>query len=424
MHFLTEAFVLFRNIFTLALVGILGLWSNMSLAQSLTLDAAIRRTLDSHPLLKAEGSATQAVERQASLDGLAPAPFISTELENFAGTGTLSGVSSAEASVRLGRVFELGGKREARQQVGASAVARQRNTVEQRRLDITADTTRRFIDVLAKQHQLEMAEKDLKLVAEVKKTMAYRVQRGNNSSADLELAQLAMSRAELVREDAEHELASARVSLSTLWGERSPTFERVQGDLASLPEVASFEALLLQLKQNPDFQTFALEAEQLEAQRRLASANAKPDVTASVGVRRIEALNDQGLIMSFSLPLGSRERSGLALQKNAAEQDRLAARQNAAELDAYQLLFSRYQELRHARHEVESLRDRMIPSAKKALAITQTGYDEGRYSFLQIADARRVLFDLQSQHISAAARYHRLLAEIERTTANTKEISP
>ena len=75
--------MLFRNIFTLALVGILGLWSNMSLAQSLTLDAAIRRTLDSHPLLKAEGSATQAVERQASLDGLAPAPFISTELEKL-----------------------------------------------------------------------------------------------------------------------------------------------------------------------------------------------------------------------------------------------------------------------------------------------------------------------------------------------------
>ncbi len=416
--------MLFRNIFTLVLAGILGLCSNMSLAQSLTLDAAIRRSLDSHPLLKAEGSATQVLERQASLDGLAPAPFISTELENFAGTGTLSGVSSAEASVRLGRVFELGGKREARQQVGASTVARQRNTVEQRRLDITADTTRRFIDVLAKQHQREMAEKDVKLAAEVKKTMAYRVQRGNNSSADLELAQLAMSRAELVLEDAEHELASARVSLSTLWGERSPSFERVQGDLIKLPEVASFEALVLQLKQNPDFQTFALEAEQLEAQRRLASANAKPDVTASLGVRRIEALNDQGLVLSFSLPLGLGERSSLALAKNSAEQDRLVARQNAAELDAYQVLFSCYQELRHARHEVESLRDRMIPSAKKALAITQTGYDEGRYSFLQIADARRVLFDLQNQHISAAARYHRLLAEIERTTANAKEISP
>lgn len=416
--------MLFRNIFTLALAGILGLWSQATVAQSLTLDQAVSRSLDSHPLLKAEGSATQALERQASLDGLAPAPFISTELENFAGTGTLSGVSSAEASVRLGRVFELGGKREARQQVGASAVARQRNTVEQRRLDITADTTRRFIDVLAKQHQLEMADKDLKLAAEVKKTMAYRVQRGNNSSADLELAQLAISRAELVREDAEHELASARVSLSTLWGERSPTFERVQGDLTRLPEVASFEALVLELKQNPDFQTFALEAEQLDAQRRLASANAKPDVTASLGVRRIEALNDQGLVLSFSLPLGLGERSSLALAKNSAEQDRLVARQNAAELDAYQLLFSRYQELRHARHEVESLRDRMIPSAKKALAITQTGYDEARYSFLQIADARRVLFDLQNQHISAAARYHRLLAEIERTTAHAKEISP
>ena len=416
--------MLFRTIFILALAGISGLWSQTTFAQSLTLEQAVSRSLDSHPQLLAEKSATRATEYQASLDGLAPAPFISTELENFAGTGELSGVNSVEASVRLGRVFELGGKREARQQLGASSVARQRNTLEQRRLDIAVETTRRFIDVLVKQHQLKMAEQELKLAIEVKKTMAYRVQRGRNSSADLELSQLSVGRAELTQEDAEHELESARVSLSTLWGEYSPSFKRAQGDLTYLPAVASFEVLVLQLKQNPDFQNFALEAEQLEAQRRLASANAKPDVTASLGVRRIEALNDQGLVMSFSVPFGSRERSGFALQKNAAEQDRLTARQNAAELDAYQVLFSRYQELRHARHEVESLRDRMIPSAKKALAITQTGYDEGRYSFLQIADARRVLFDLQNQHISAAARYHRLFAEIERATANAKEISP
>lgn len=416
--------MLFRPIFILALTGILGLWSNMTVAQNLTLDEAVRRSLDSHPLLRAEDSATQVIERQASLDGLAPTPFVSTELENIAGTGSYSGVNSAETSVRLGRVFELGGKREARQQVGASSVARQHNTVEQRRLDIAAETKRRFIDVLAKQRQLEMAEKEVKLAIEVKKTMAYRVQRGRNTSADLELSQLSVSRAELTQEDAEHELASARVSLSTLWGERSPTFERAQGNLDTLPEAAPFEALVLQLKRNPDYQTFALEAEQLEAQRRLATASGKPDVTASLGVRRNEALNDQGLLLSFSLPLGLGERSSLALAKNSAEQDRLAARQNAAELDAYQALFGRYQELRHARHEVESLRDRMIPSAKKALAVTQAGYDEGRYSFLQIADARRVLFDLQNQHIAAAARYHRLFAEIERATATAQEISP
>lgn len=416
--------MLFRHISILALTGILALWSSMTMAQSLTLDEAVRRSLEKHPLLQAEGSATQVIERQASLDSLAPAPFISTELENIAGTGSFSGVDSAETSVRLGRVFELGGKREARQQVGASSVARQRNVVEQRRLDIAVETKRRFIDALAKQRQLEMAEKEVRLAIEVKKTMAYRVQRGRNTSADLELAQLSVSRTELMQEDAEHELASARVSLSTLWGERSPAFERVQGDLDTLPEVASFDDLVVRLKQNPDNQIFALEAEQLEAQRRLATASSKPDVTASLGVRRNEALNDQGLLLSFSMPIGLSERSSLALAKNSAEQDRLAARQSAAELDAYQLLFGRYQELRHARHEVESLRDRMIPSAKKALAVTQAAYDEGRFSFLQIADARRVLFDLQSQHIAAAARYHRLFAEIERATATAQEISP
>ena len=78
----------------------------------------------------------------------------------------------------------------------------------------------------------------------------------------------------------------------------------------------------------------------------------------------------------------------------------------------------------HARHETEKLRERMIPSAEQALADIRRGYDDGRYSFLQIAEGRRVLYVLQTQHLDATARYHTLFAEIERMTVTANENNP
>jgi cobalt-zinc-cadmium efflux system outer membrane protein len=107
----------------------------------------------------------------------------------------------------------------------------------------------------------------------------------------------------------------------------------------------------------------------------------------------------------------------LALARGRAELESLEGRRKAVELERYQELFARYQELRHARHELETLRDRMIPAAERALALARRGYDEARYSFLQVAAARNVLHSLQKDRIAAATRYHRLLADIERATA-------
>ena len=59
----------------------------------------------------------------------------------------------------------------------------------------------------------------------------------------------------------------------------------------------------------------------------------------------------------------------------------------------------------------------MIPAAERALSLARRGYDEARYSYLQVAQAWSVLHTLQEDRIAAATRYHRLLANIERATA-------
>ena len=378
---------------------------------------AVQRAVASNPALNAERATISAAEYEARLDGLAPPMTVGGEMENFAGTGDLGGFDGAEFTVRVGKTFELGGKREARQAVGRTQVARQGNDFERRALDIATLTKHRFLDVLAQQARLSLAEQELALTRETREAVAYRVQRGASPEADLPMAELAIARAELEQEDAEHELLSARVALAVLWGEKSPSFARATGSLETIPDVPAFEALVQRLGSNPDQQQFELEATWLDAQRRAAEADRKPDLSGTLGVRRLEAFDDQALVMSIAMPIGLGQRSDLALARGRAQAESLAARRKASELERYQELFARYQELRHARHEFDTLRDTMIPAAERALTLARRGYDEARYSFLQVAAARNVLHSLQKDRVAAATRYHRLLADIERATA-------
>jgi cobalt-zinc-cadmium efflux system outer membrane protein len=380
------------------------------------MEEAVDRALASNPSLGAGQAAVAAVEQQAQLDALGPPLTVGAEVENFAGSGDLSGFDEAEVTLTVGKVFERGGKRDARQALGATRVAVLGNEMERRRLDLIRQVKHRFIDVAAQQALLQLAEQESALARETREAVAYRVKRGASPEADLSLADLAVARAELDAEDLEHELESARVALSVLWRERLPDYAEVAESLVNIPGLPAFDELARSLGEGPDQNQFAVEAARLEAERRLAEAARTPDLQGTLGVRRLEAFDDQALVLSFALPVGLGQRSDLAIARGRAESTELAARREATELERYRTLFATYQELRHARHELDVLRDKMIPSGERALALSRRGYDEARYSFLQVSAARSVLQSLYKDRVAAAARYHRLLADLERAT--------
>jgi cobalt-zinc-cadmium efflux system outer membrane protein len=398
--------------------------SSVGATADLSLDEAVERALARNPGIAAARAAVVATEQQAALDSLAPPSTVGGELENFAGTGDLSGVDQAETTLRLGHTFELGGKRDARRALGESRVAAQRGAADRRKLDIVAEANHRFLEVLAQQSRLELARQELELARQARDAVAYRVKRGASPEADQALADLAVVRAELELEDAEHELQSARVGLSVLWDEPTPDFERVRGTVESLPEAPALDVLAQRVKAGADARRFELDDASLAAERRVAEAAAKPDLHGTLGVRRLEGLDDQALVMSFSMPFGLRDRADLATSRVRAERDRLAAERRAAELERYRALFATYQELNHTRARYEALRDRMIPSAEQALGLVRRGYDEARYSFLQVAQAQNVLQGLQRDRIATAIEYQELLADLTRATAAAGDETP
>lgn len=393
-------------------------------AEPLRLEEAVARVLASNPSIIAEDTQLQAVQARAAREGLPPPYVVGGDLENVAGTGTLRGVDSAETTLRISRVIELGGKRAARQALGRAAVNQQQHQAGIVRIDLVSRTTSRFIEMLARQQRLDYAEERVRQAERTRREVAAWVEAARNPESDLQAAEITLAEAELERETAEHELASARMTLAANWGALTPDFDRVAGDLQALPTIEPFETLATRLSMTPEFRASRLQAETIAAQRRVAEADTKPDLDLSLGVRRFEAFGDQGLVMSISVPLGSRTRAGYSIAQANAELAALEARREAERFERHQVVFAKYQELVHARHEAEALRTRMLPMAEDALATTRRGFEAGRFSFITLAQAQRTLFELNERAVEAAARYHLLLVEVERLTVTVEDMTP
>jgi cobalt-zinc-cadmium efflux system outer membrane protein len=413
-----------RCLLVLAVAGACGAAPLGHAAEPLRLEDAIARAMASHPTLAAEQAQLQAIEARARREAL-PTPYtVGGDLENIVGTGALSGFKSAETTLRIGRVLELGGKRQAREALGNAEIDQQRNRADTMRIDVASTTATRFIEVVADQRRLAYAQERVKQAERTRREVATWVAAARNPESDLRAAEIAVAEAELEREHAEHELESARVTLASSWGSLEPDFTSASGEFETLPPIESFETLAAKLPMTPEQRANILESQTIEARRRVALASAKPDLTVSLGVRRLDALDDQGLVASVSMPLGSRKRSGYSVSEADAQLAAVAARRDALRYERHQTLFERYQELGHARLEADTLRKTMIPKAEQAMAFTRRGFAEGRFSFITLAQAQKTLFELRERSTEAVARYHTLLVEVERLTAAAQDTTP
>lgn len=413
-----------RYLLFLALAGTCGVVPSGHAAEVLRLDEAVARSLEANPVLAAELAETRAAQARAERSALPPQFVVGGEFENFAGTGAVGGVDYAETTFRLSRVIELGGKREARRTLGMAEVLRQRNQAEAARVEVASRTTKRYIAAAAAQQRLEFARERVKLAERTRSEVARWVAAARNPESDLRAAEIALAEAELEVEDAEHELTSARMTLAASWGSAEPDFTVVAGDLGTLPPVEPFEVLAGRLPTTPAQRDAALQANVVSARRQVAVTSATPDIDLSVGVRRFEALGDQGFVMSVEVPLGSRPRANLAIAEADAELAAVQLRRDAQLAESHQSLFALYQEMRHAGHEHDELIERMLPKAEQAYALARRGFEAGRFSFVALAQAQRTLFDLRERSVEAATRYHTLLVEVERLTATPAEKLP
>jgi cobalt-zinc-cadmium efflux system outer membrane protein len=382
----------------------------------LTLRDALSRTLQSNPDLAVLNASFIAQRAREDAAALRPAPELQVQLENLLGSGSSRGLDAAEASFALSQVLELGGQRQRRM-----ALTRERgNTLaierEIAQLDVAAEVARRFIHVASDQKQLELTELATELARKTLDEVERRVQAARSPVAEGHRSRIALARAELEQEHAEHELLTSRRKLAAMWGASEPDFAGVRADLFRLPAAVDLEALSARLGASPDFLRFASEARRLDAEVRLAEATARASPTVSAGVRHSRDSDDTAFIAGLSLPLFGGRRARPEIAEAAALRDGVAAQRSAARIKAETTLYELVQELGHSIAAAEVLRDQVLPEMEAALKATEYAWQRGRYSYLEWTEAQRERIAVQRALIEAAANAHLFQTEIERLT--------
>ena len=389
----------------------------------LTLVQSIDAALRLNPELRASGYELSAAQARIVEADVRPNPELDVELESFAGTGTTRGANALETTLSLSQVLELGGKRSLRIAVAESGLQLASDEQRARQLDVLAEVTRRFIDVAAAQERLRISDQFVALAQQSLTAIGARVTAARSPEAERSRARIALTRALLEQQQSRSELRTARFHLAAQWGDAEPGFPAVRADLFTLPALANFAALIDRLERSPDFVRFASQSRLRDAELRLAQAQARPNLSLTLGVRRLEADDDVALVAGASMALSVSDRNRGAIREAQARRAQSDAQHTAAFVIARASLFDLYQEVESARARSDTLRNEAIPQATTALEQTRYGFDRGRFSFLELSIAQQELLELEQAAIAAAADHHRFRAEIERLTSEPLTVS-
>lgn len=393
--------------------------ANPLIANELDLATAVKLMTDHNPSLKVFDFKQAALIGSSHTAGLKPALAVAFESENFTGTSHYSSLDRGEYSVSLSSVIEFGDKRNAR----LNLVTNQSQLVEAQRivksLDLLAQLTRSFIQVLATQQRINLADESLQLANEIYLAVKQKAAVGAISDAEVKRSYAMLKQAELTHASEQQKHQSQKVKLSLFWAEKIPNFATVSGDIFNFGEVQDINSLMVRVEQSSFFNALNYKQQVAESKLRLAQTQAKSDVNWTVGVRRIEDTNDATLTAGFSVPLFSSKRNtGLLIEAEAAI-EQVKSEQQMTLL----ALFGQLQEITSLRESAvnryQTLNNEIVPALSTALELTKSAYLDGRYGYFEYTAAKGELIQAKKALIDTAENILFYGVEIEQMTANS-----
>jgi len=385
-------------------------------AQAISMEAAIRLALERNPSLAAARREIEAVDAQILQGSLRPNPEFVYLAED---TRSVSRTSTAQLDVPI----EMGGKRGARIDAATRNKRAALSELMARQLQIRASTMAAFFEVVAAQEQTVLARDTLVLAMRASDIAGKRVTAGKISPVEEVKARVAEAGVRLSLTQAESELRNARRRLSSLWGNPAPRFTEVVGELDRMPDLPTRAAVQARLAISPVLEHAQQEVERRKSLVTVEQTKTVPDITFTLGMKRREDVTrDQVMVgLSIPLPVFNRNQGNLleALKREDKARDELAATKLTLYGDALQIL----ERISARREETELLQKSLLPGAKWAYEAATIGFENGKFSFLEVLDAQRTYFSAKSQYLTAFSALYTAITDLESLLGGVEGIS-
>ncbi len=385
--------------------------SQTAVAQDLTLADALSRVARGDPSIAVGAAQQQAAEASIRQADVRPRDVIGVDVEDFAGTGPYSPIDRSQTTAWYERTWERGGKRDAR--VGSARseleVAQQRGRL--RMLDVLGQVQAAWVDMLAAEAAIPVADERLAVAQRLEREVARRVGRALDPLFASERARTAVAQARIARDQAVENARIARASLAAWWG-GGPDFRIDAHAFFQVADAAPVGEDIV------DLGLLDAERQAAEARIKLAEANSVTDPTVRAGVRHFGQGNEVALVVGGSIPLGGR-------QANRGNVERAQAERLAAEAELAVVRVERKREITRlvAQRaalvtEIGRIDREVLPSAERAVVLVRDGFNRGgtAFTFLEVAQAQQAVIDARTRRLDLLRRYHLDGVRLDRLT--------
>lgn len=182
--------------------------------------------------------------------------------------------------------------------------------------------------------------------------------------------------------------------------------------------VPSSDMIEQRIEASPVLKRASVEITRRTSVTALERARRMPDPTISVGVKRAEELGRDQLLVGVSIPIPVLDSNRGNLLEALKREDKARDEHTALWVRLTGDVLQARERLSNSRLELESLRRDVLPGAQLAYENATKGFDLGKFSFLDVLDAQRTLFQARNQYLRALTDTHRAAAEIDRLLAD------
>lgn len=382
--------------------------------QPLTLAEAVRLALQFSPQIVANQQELAASDGTVIQAGARPNPEIQALIED-------TRRESRTTTVQFSQPIELGGKRSARVSVAELGRAQTAVDVEGRRAQIRADVSDAFFGAVIAQERVQLAQASAELSGRAADAASKRVQAGKVSPVDETRAKVAHAGVRVELRQAQGELRSARQRLSALLGPAAPRAQVLAWQSNALPALLSPDTSLTDV---PALRQARLEVDRRQAMVELERARRIPDVTLTLGAKRDQQVGRNQTVIGLSIPIPVLDTNRGNLLQALRLHDKAEADLQATRIRVETEWTQLSERQRSAQAEVQALKEEVLPGAESAWQAATTGFELGKFSFLDALDAQRTLFQARAQYLRALNELYRTTADIDRLLGtNTDEPS-
>ncbi|MBN9086406.1 MAG: TolC family protein [Reyranella sp.] len=386
-------------------------------ASTLTLPQTLQRVVAVNPRLAAADRTIAMSHGRRQQAGALPNPSVGFDVDNFAPSGSVPG-QAVETTLLLSQLVELGSKRDARVAAALGDYDAARYEREATRLELLSEATVAFIGALAAQRRIALLDRHVAALERLVPLMQRRLEAGASSPAEVTKIQGAIGFTRLERERSRVAQSLAQRELGVLMGLDTPDFTAVSGNLGGMPRLAPFDAIVKAIADNPQLMRWTAVRARRDADLLSARLKAVPDVTASVGWRRYGDTPENALRLGISMPIPvlDQNRGGIREAQELAQ--RTEAEREINRLTLIVTVGKAYDTAASALQQIDLLRRTVLPATRSTLSTIETGYEQGRFTVLEILDAYQRVADAELMEHDALNMLHTSLATIEGLTGS------